>query len=94
MDTAINLKTYYLQIPDVLVKRYPELKFENHCYLRIALDNVVGTQWDKRIAKPAYKNLSNQQRALAIEYLTLYLDDKNMLLSHNMISQAYRGKLE
>ncbi len=93
MDTSLHYKDYYLQFPDALVRKYPELNFENHCYLRIALDNVVGTRWDKRIAKPAYKNLTTKQRALVIEFLSDYLDDKSLLQSHHMISMAYRGKL-
>lgn len=93
MNTTLEYKDYYLQFPNALVYKYPELKLENHCYLRIALDNAVGTRWDTRIAKPAYKNLSIKQRALVIEYLAAYMDDKTTLLSHNMISLAYRGKL-
>lgn len=93
MNTTLDYKTYYLQLPDTLAQKYPELNFENHCYLRIALDNVVGTKWDTRIARPAYKNLTTEQRALVISHLSTYLDDKSTLLSHNMISLAYRGKL-
>lgn len=93
MKSTIDYKSYYLQIPEALVQKYGELNFENHCYLRIALDNVVGTKWDTRIARPAYKNLTTKQRALVIAYLSNYLDDKATLLSHHMISMAYRGKL-
>lgn len=93
MKTTLNYKDYYLQLPEVLVLKYPELNFETHCYLRIALDNVIGTKWDTRIAKPAYKNLSSKQRALTIDYLYQYSRDPAMLHSHNLISLAYRGKL-
>ncbi len=93
MNTTLDHKTYYLQLPDTLAQKYPDLNLKNHCYLRIALDNVIGTRWDKRIARPAYQNLSTQQRALVISYLSTYLDDKSTLLAHNMISLAYRGKL-
>ncbi len=93
MNKTIDYKTYYAQLPDLLVQTYPELNFQNHCYLRIALDNVIGTKWDLRIARPAYKNLNSTQRSLVIENLSLYLEDKATLLAHNMISLAYRGKL-
>lgn len=93
MDTALDFKTYYLEIPELLVSHYPDLNFQNHCYLRIALDNVIGTMWDTQIAKPAYKHLTTDQRKLVISYLSSYVKDKNLLLSHNMISLAYRGKL-
>lgn len=92
MATTIDYKAYYLQIPEALVVKYTDLNFENHCYLRIALDNAIGTKWDTRIARPAYKNLSTTQRSLVIEYLATYLEDKATLLSHHMISMAYRGK--
>lgn len=93
MDTNVNYKDYYRRLPEVLVLQYPELNFETHCYLRIALDNVIGTKWDARIARPAYKNLNSKQRSLVIAYLYEYTRDKQMLSSHNLISLAYRGKL-
>ena len=93
MNTSLDFKTYYLEIPEILVTHYPELNFQNHCYLRIALDNVIGTKWDTQIAKPAYKHLTESQRRLVISYLSAYVKDKSLLLSHNMISLAYRGKL-
>lgn len=93
MKEIIPYMDYYLSFPNQLVKTYPELNFENHCYLRIALDNVIGMKWDTRIPKPAYRNLSTSQRSMVIAYLAQYLDDKDMLLVHNAISLAYRGKL-
>lgn len=93
MKPTIDYKSYYLKIPEALVEKYSELNFENHCYLRIALDNAIGTKWDTRIAKPAYKNLNTQQRALVIAHLSSYLEDKATLLSHHLISMVYRGKL-
>jgi|GEM_PF-900519 len=93
MDTTPNFKTYYLEIPEILVAHYPDLNFQNHCYLRIALDNVIGRKWDTQVAKPAYKHLTASQRKLVISYLSSYVKDRDLLLSHNMISLAYRGKL-
>lgn len=93
MITNILYKDYYTILPKVLVLKYPELDFKKHCYMRIALDNVIGTRWEIRISKPIHKHLSAKQRALVIEYLNSYLEDKMILLTHNMISLAYRGKL-
>ncbi|RMB59502.1 acetyltransferase [Dokdonia sinensis] len=93
MNATISYKEHYMNLANELVKTYPEFNFENHCYLRIALDNAVGTKWDTKIARPAYKNLTIVQRALVIDYLAHYLSDRDMLLSHNAISLAYRGKL-
>lgn len=93
METELDYTSFYKELPELLEKTYPDLNFKNHCYLRIALDNAIGTKWDLRIAKPAYKNLNSTQRQLVIEYLTQYVEDKSMLQSHNLISLAYRGKL-
>lgn len=93
MISNTSYKDYYIGLPEVLMLTYPELDFEKHYYLQIALDNVIGTRWDIRISKPAYKHLSIKQRVLVIEYLNTYLEDKTVLLSHHMISLVYRGKL-
>ncbi len=93
MEEIHNYREYYRQLPEILVLKYPELNFQNHCYLRIALDNVIGTKWDTRIPRPAYKNLTAAQRGQVIDNLSHYLNDRNMLESHHLISLAYRGKL-
>jgi hypothetical protein len=91
MDTAATYKSYFLQLPKTLISRYPELLLEDHTYLRIAMDNAIGCQWELRIPKPAYKHLTTTQRKQVIANLMTYVHSKHTLLEHRAISQAYRG---
>jgi len=93
MEKNTDYFTFYNQLPKELELTYPDLNFKDHCYLRIALDNAIGTRWDIRVAKPAYKNLDNEQRHQVLANLAEYTRDKSTLLEHNAISLAYRGKL-
>jgi hypothetical protein len=87
-------KSYFLQLPKALLSQYPELPLEDHTYLRIALDNAIGTQWELRVPKPAYKHLTSLQRKQVISNLMKYVHNKQTLLEHKSISQAYRGVLD
>ncbi len=91
MTAVISYKTYFLQLPQTLLSQYPDLPLEDHSYLRIALDNAIGTKWDIRIAKPAYKHLSIEQRKAVIANLMCYLYNKQILLEHLAISNMYRS---
>jgi hypothetical protein len=90
MNTSTTYKSYFLQLPQALISQYPELRLEDHTYLRIALDNAIGTQWDLRIPKPAYKHLTSLQRKAVIANLMKYIHSKQTLLEHQAISQTYR----
>ncbi len=83
---------FYEMLPEKLAEKYTELPFDNHCYLRIALDNMVHTKWDTVILRPAYKNLSLEQRNEVIRLLKVYLHDESLLLLHNKQSLQYRKK--
>lgn len=85
-------KHTYKDLPDQLVKTHKNLKFENHCYLRIALDNVFQNKWDTLIKKPAYKHLTQDKLAKVLELLELYLGDIDVLLQHNKNSLNWRKK--
>jgi hypothetical protein len=39
--------------------RYPVS--EDHCFLRIIYDAVVGDKWDRKVKRPARKNLTEEQ---------------------------------
>lgn len=94
MDTTAMYKSYFLQLPKALLSQYPELSLEDHTYLRIALDNAIGTQWELRVPKPAYKHLTTLQRKQVIANLMKYVHSIQTLLEHKAISQAYRGVLD
>ncbi|MEL7005355.1 MAG: hypothetical protein AAFN93_21870, partial [Bacteroidota bacterium] len=36
----------YFQLAETLEEQYPQLDFRNHCYWRIALDNVLQGKWE------------------------------------------------
>ncbi|SHJ11896.1 hypothetical protein [Aquimarina spongiae] len=82
----------YEMLPEKLAEKYPELSFDNHCYLRIALDNMASTKWDTVILRLAYKHLSLEQRKEIIRLLKAYFYDKSLLLRHNQQSLQYRKK--
>ncbi|MEL6483965.1 MAG: acetyltransferase [Bacteroidota bacterium] len=90
MPTSKVYQDAYLGLPEQLARNYLELNFENHCYLRIALDQVFQAKWDTKIHKPAHKHLKAKQLEAARNLLTRYLTDKALLLQHNMLSLQYR----
>ncbi len=78
--------------PERLATRYPELPFEQHCYLRIALDTTLGAKWDTKVRKPAYLNLSERQLSSVLSAFTTYFEDKTVLLEHHQRSLNYRNQ--
>ena len=93
---AMNYSEAYYQtyknLPEKLAEFYTDLQFDNHCYLRIALDNTTGGKWDTIIKRPAYKNLTEINREKVLKLLECYFHDKTLLLQHNQISLRYRNK--
>lgn len=82
----------YQHLPEELAKQYANLKFDNHCYLRIALDNTFKTKWDTVLKRPAYKNLSPFQLEKVLKLLRTYKSDKDLLITHNQNSLQWRKK--
>ena len=80
------------KLANELEKQYSNLNFMNHCYLRIAYDNVVNAKWDTLIDRPFTLNASLNQVSKATNLLILYKTDKYLLLEHNKISLTYRKK--
>jgi hypothetical protein len=69
---------------------------EDHCFMRIVLDQLFDDCWyrhlDKRLV--AYKQLSDDQLAVAIDLANSILDQGEVLLEiWNRQSLAWRGKL-
>ena len=78
--------------PERLVTHYPELDFEHHCYLRIALDNTLGGKWDTKVRKPAYQNLSKAELKTVLGYFRVYFEDRDQLIRHHQRSLNYRNQ--
>lgn len=69
----------------------------DHCFARIILDNIVGEgqeQWDKRLKKPAVRNMSEIQLKAAIELGHKIMDGSMDLVALDMQSLETRGKGE
>lgn len=92
MSDSSAFKIAYQSLPELLVQRYPNLNFENHCYLRIALDHVIGDKWDTKVHRPAYQHLTPEQLINVVTVLRTYLENKPVLLQHHSESLAYRKK--
>ncbi|MFT5667794.1 MAG: hypothetical protein ACI9DK_001994 [Vicingaceae bacterium] len=84
------LEEHYFTLAKRLEERYSNRNFKNHCYWRIALDQVFGKKWDTAVAKPAYKNLKIEDLKVTVTLLTRYLEDENLLLQHNQTSLQFR----
>jgi hypothetical protein len=81
------------KLANELEQQYTDLNFRNHCYLRIAYDNVLYAKWDTVVDRPFVANASLDQVDRANKLLTLYKTDKNTLINHNKNSLIYRKKI-
>lgn len=91
MDTTKEeLIKEYFSLGTKLEETYPHLNFKNHCYWRIALDNVFSSKWDAKLQRPAYKNLDFAHLKQVVQLLQAYCLDKELLLKHNLHSLNYR----
>jgi hypothetical protein len=82
-------KRYFLMAKE-LEQKYPTKSFKNHCYWRIALDQVMGSNWSEVLERPAYKKLSAQGLAKAVSLLESYLTNEELLAEHNEMSLQFR----
>ena len=67
----------------------------DHCFARIILDNTVGEgqeQWDKRLKRPAVRNMSQEQLLKAIILAERIRDSKEDLVALDLQSLEARGK--
>jgi O-6-methylguanine DNA methyltransferase len=67
----------------------------DHCFARIILDNTVGEgqeQWDKRLERPAVRNMSHEQLLKAINLAERIRDGKEDLVALDLQSLEVRGK--
>ena len=67
---------------------------EDQCFQRIVLDHVAGGTWYDHIARPAYKNLTDDQAARAVALCEDILEGRADLHALNQQSLRYRGKLD
>ncbi len=86
----LSLKKRYLSLDQQLEAIYPLKNFKNHCYWRIALDTVFQNQWDKVIAKPAYKTMQKDDLRKAVQLLETYGTNESQLMNDHFYSLKFR----
>ena len=64
----------------------------NHCFQRVVLDAVCGGVWYDYVPQPAYKHLTQDQAAKAVELCEAILSGVTDLGVLNQQSLAWRGK--
>ncbi|MEM1119515.1 MAG: hypothetical protein AAGJ18_03660 [Bacteroidota bacterium] len=90
--TAMTRKRYQYQINQLLmdlVRRYPQFNFQNHCYRRIAYDNVLGKKWTERY-QVFVQECTKVEIEAVIQKLESYRVDQATLLLDNEASLNWR----
>ncbi len=77
---AFELESHYLN----------EFDFKNHCYLRIAYDNVLNNKCDMVVKKPFVNNATQKQLEEGLNLLKQYLANRDLLKQHNNCSLNFR----
>ena len=65
---------------------------EDHCFMRIFLDNACEGVWSEQIKSPAYRNASEPTLEQAIALAEAVAEDEADLWALNARSLAWRGK--
>lgn len=65
----------------------------DHCFQRIVLDSICGGVWYNHITRPAYKHLSHEQAAQAVQLCEQIVAGEIDLDKLNQQSLAWRGKI-
>ncbi|MEM6316842.1 MAG: hypothetical protein AAF960_04190 [Bacteroidota bacterium] len=74
-----------------LVRQYPHLDFQNHCYRRIAYDNALGQKWTEQYQVFTAECTKVEMEAV-IDKLERYKENQSVLLAENTASLRWRGK--
>jgi hypothetical protein len=64
----------------------------DHCFQRIVLDAICGGVWYDHLPRPAYKHLTHDQAAKAVELCDSIISGDADLVTLNQQSLAWRGK--
>ena len=65
----------------------------DHCFQRIVLDAVCGGVWYDHLLRPAYKNLTQDLAANAVDLCNDIISGDTDLIALNKQSLKWRGKL-
>ena len=67
---------------------------DDHCFQRIVLDTLFDDVWYEHVESPAYRHLSRQQSARAIELAISMVSDPARVRGLNQRNLAYRRGAE
>ena len=94
-EKRVSLSEEIIRLSNQLDEQFAkELNFRNHCYLRIAYDNIVKNKWDIVVSKPFTKYATQEQLKNTVLLLNKYVTNKQLLLSHNDLSLGFRKKFK
>ncbi len=92
MSFSNSYYTAYQALPEILEHKYSHLDFQNHCYLRMALDHIFKTKWDTKINRPAHKYLTDSQKVKVVKILENYITQPDLIQKHHKESLIFRRK--
>lgn len=96
-STADLVSRYMVMTKEIMPQMAcdPALKWpvrNDHCFQRIILDNVCGGPWFAHLPRPAYKSLSHDQAASAVQLCEDVIANRIDLHDLNKRSLSWRGK--
>ena len=94
MDKREQLEKEYIELGNELPTIHTDLDFENHCYWRMAADNVVGDKWKRKVMPPFYKHCSLAQLDTAVNFLKMMREDYFAVKALDANSKKYRKNIE
>jgi hypothetical protein len=62
----------------------------DHCFMRVCLDVAIGDRWDRIVARPAIRNLTDTQLARAVATAERIMAEPNLLPGLNETSLRMR----
>jgi len=65
----------------------------NHCFMRVCLDDAIGSRWDTVVRRPAVRHLTDAQLARAVATAEQIVENPELLYALNTSSLRMRGKL-
>ena len=79
-------------LPDMAAAERWPIRLD-HCFMRVCLDHAIGQRWDRVVAKPAIRNLDDEQLLRAVACAERIVADPTTLPALNDASLAMRGHL-
>ena len=67
---------------------------EDHCFMRVCLDNAFGRPWREAVAAPAHRSMSGDQLAAAVALAETVATDSSRLFALNDASLRCGGRTQ